>query len=258
MTRNKDQKRIIRNRMKKTGESYTAARAQILSKPRRKPARARTVGSAPAPAPALAPAPAPAPARAPALAPSGGRSPREDLAALAGMSDEKVAAATGRTWKEWTAVLDAENATTMRHRDVARLVHEKYGVREWWTQTVTVGYERIKGMRDRGQRLGGAYEVSKSKTYNVPVDKLFRAWADDAIRRRWMGVNAKVRTATAPKSIRLQWTEGAIIAAWFTSKGPGRSAVALAHTKLPSKSAADAAKKEWTTRLGALERALTD
>ena len=242
MTRNKDQKRIIRNRMKKTGESYTAARAQILSKPRRKPARSRTARSAPAQAPA--------PARADRKAPG------KDYAALAGMSDEKVAEATGRNWREWTAVLDAENATTMRHRDVAQLVHEKYGVREWWTQTVTVGYERIKGLRDRGQRLGGAYEVSKSKTYNVPIDTLFHAWADDSIRRKWMGVTAKVRTATAPKSIRLQWTEGAIIAAWFTSKGPGRSAVALAHTKLASKSAADAAKKEWTARLGALERAL--
>ena len=226
MTRNKDQKRVIRKRMKKTGESYTAARAQLLSKPKR---RSAPSGPDAAPAPAL----------------------------LAGMSDEKVAEATGRNWKEWTAVLDAENATTMRHRDVAQLVHEKYGVREWWTQMVTVGYERIKGLRDRGQRLGGAYEVSKSKTYNVPIDMLFRAWADDSIRRRWMGVHAKVRTATAPKSIRLQWTDGAIIAAWFTSKGPTKSAVALAHTKLASRSAADAAKKEWTVRLGALERALT-
>ena len=32
MTRNKDQKRLIRSRMRKTGESYTSARAQILSK----------------------------------------------------------------------------------------------------------------------------------------------------------------------------------------------------------------------------------
>jgi hypothetical protein len=246
MTRNKDQKRIIRNRMKKTGESYTAARAQLLSKPSRRSARSGTTAApAPAPAPARALAPAPAPARA--LTP----------ALVAGMSDEKVMEATGRNWRDWTAVLDAENATTMRHRDVARLVHEKYGVREWWTQMVTVGYERIKGLRDRGQRLGGAYEVSKSKTYNVPIETLFRAWADDSIRRRWMGVTAKVRTATAPKSIRLQWTEGAIIAAWFTAKGPTRSAVALAHTKLASRSAADAAKKEWTARLAELERALT-
>ena len=32
MTRDKDRKRIIRSRMKKTGESYTAARAHVLAK----------------------------------------------------------------------------------------------------------------------------------------------------------------------------------------------------------------------------------
>ena len=154
MTRDKDRKRIIRDRMNKTGESYTAARVQILSK-------ARPI-KRPAPAPTL------------------------DYAKLAGMSDDKVAQATGRAWREWTQVLDGENASTMRHRDIALLVHEKYGVREWWTQTVTVGYERIKGLRDRGQRRGGAYETTKSKTFNVPVNALFRAWADDKTRRRWI------------------------------------------------------------------------
>ena len=32
MTRDKDRKRIIRTRMGKTGESYTAARAHVLSR----------------------------------------------------------------------------------------------------------------------------------------------------------------------------------------------------------------------------------
>ena len=218
MTRDKDRKRIIRNRMKKTGEAYTAARAQILSKSKPKPT----------PAPAV------------------------DHAALAGMSDEKVAQATGHTWPEWTRLLDAENAADMPHRDIAQLVHEKYGVREWWTQTVTVGYERIKGLRDRGQRRGGAYETTRSKTYNVPVDALFAAWADDAARRQWMGIKTSVRTATAPKSMRLQWPDGTIVAVWFTAKGATKSMVAIAQTKLPSRAAAEQAKKEWTARLEAL------
>ena len=138
MTVDKDRKRIIRDRMKKTGESYTAARVQILS-------RKKTVNR-PAPAATV------------------------DFAKLAGMSNDKVAQATGRTWREWTELLDAEDASTMRHRDIALMVHEKYGVREWWTQTVTVGYERIKGLRDRGQRRGGGYEMTKSRTFNVPVE----------------------------------------------------------------------------------------
>ena len=34
MPRNKDLKRLVRARMQKTGEAYTAARAQIVAKPR--------------------------------------------------------------------------------------------------------------------------------------------------------------------------------------------------------------------------------
>jgi hypothetical protein len=221
MTRDKDRKRIIRTRMKKTGESYTAARAQILSKPKTK------------------------------------AMPAIDHAKLAGMSDEKVAQATGRVWREWTALLDADKASEMPHREIAVLVHDKHGVREWWSQMVTVGYERIKGLRDRGQRRGGGYETTKSKTYNIPVDALFRAWADDSARRRWIGVDARVRTATAPKSVRLQWPDGTIVVVGFTPKGPMKSLVAVTQTKLPSKAAADQAKKEWNERLETLAHSLS-
>jgi hypothetical protein len=219
MPRDKDRKRIIRTRMKKTGESYTTARAHILSKAQTTKPAARAA----------------------------------DLAALAGMRDDLVAAKTGRTWQEWVRVLDADAAGTMPHRDIAALVHEKHRVRDWWAQTVTVGYERIKGLRDRGQRRGGAYEAGKSRTFSVPVKTLFDAWADAATRRRWLdGVEAVVRTATRPKSMRLQWPDATIVAVWFTAKGRAKSAVALSHTKLADSAAAANAKKYWTDRLDAL------
>jgi hypothetical protein len=123
---------------------------------------------------------------------------------------------------------------------------------------VTVGYERLKGLRERGQRRGGSYEVSKSKTFNVPVAVLFDAWADDATRRRWLDNDeATIRTATRPKSMRLQWPDGTIVALWFLSKGGAKSSVALAHMKLPSKAALETSKSDWTARLDALSRLLS-
>jgi hypothetical protein len=219
MPRDKDRKRIIRARMKKTGESYTAARAHIISKTQPRPRTATAVNHA----------------------------------SIAGMTDAAVAAKTGHTWREWERVLDADNAAAMSHREIAALVHEKHGVGSWWTQTVTVGYERIKGLRERGQSRSGAYDVSKSKTINVSVDALFAAWADRAARQRWLGDDApKVRTATAPKSMRLSWNDGTIVAVGFTAKGNAKSLVAVQHTKLPDKAAADRAKKYWAERLDAL------
>jgi hypothetical protein len=222
MPRNKDVKRIIRSRMKKTGESYTAARAQILSKATPRNRRALTI----------------------------------DYRKLAGMKDETIAAKTGRGWNDWIRALDADGATAMRHGDIARLLSEKYAVADWWAQMVTVGYERIKGRRERGQRLTGAYEASKSKTYSVPMSTLFDAWADDRVRRRWLdGINTVVRTATPPKSMRLGFPDGTIVAVWFTAKG-SKSAVALAHTKLRDRAAAEEAKQFWSERLDTLAAVL--
>jgi hypothetical protein len=147
----------------------------------------------------------------------------------------------------------------MSHREIAALVSEKYKIDGWWSQTVTVGYERIKGLRARGQRRDGTYEAGKSRTFNVPVTVLYNAWANASVRRRWLnGESAKVRTATAPKSIRLGWNDGSIIAVGFIAKGKSKSSVAVAHTKLPDRETANRLKEYWSDRLDALGAILSE
>lgn len=234
MPQNKDLKRLVRARMKKTGEAYTAARSHITKTPKRKTASTPAGGSARA---ATKPA---------------------DFAALAGMSDEKVKAKTGCTWERWVYALDRRGAGQMSHGQIATLVNEKYKVDGWWSQMVTVGYERIKGLRARGQRLDGTYEASKSRTFNVPLKALYDAWEDASLRRRWLdGESVKVRTATAPKTMRLGWTDGSIVAVGFIPKGKAKSSVALAHTKLPDRATADRLKQYWSDRLDALGEVLS-
>lgn len=232
MPRNKDLKRLVRARMQKTGEAYTAARSQITRKP-----RAGKPSSNATPAEATQPL---------------------DYQALAGKSDATIKAKTGCTWERWVRSLDHHGAATMTHGEIAALVRSKWGVDGWWSQTVTVGYERIKGLRARGQRLDGTYEASKSRTFGVPVAALFKAWSDARTRERWLNeAEVKVRTATPPRSMRLGWSDGTIVAVWFTAKGPARSAVALAHTRLPDRKTADKMKAYWSERLDALEQLLT-
>jgi hypothetical protein len=229
MPRQKDLKRVVRARMQKTGEAYTAARGNVLKKSAKTPA---AVSSA-------------APAR--------------NYVELAGMADAPLKDKTGRTWKQWVEVLDRHQAATLAHRDIAALVNREYEIDGWWSQAVTVGYERIKGLRARGQRRDGTYEASKSRTYSVPVAVLFEAWTDAKVRRRWLGgARVQVRTATAPKSLRLDWADGTLIAVGFTAKGSSKSQVALAHTKLPDRAAADRLKQYWTERLAALGELLSD
>jgi len=234
MPSNKDFKRLVRARMKKTGEAYTTARAHILKKPKSKRATVRASSTA------------------------GKSKPSIDYAALAGMSDDVIKAKTGCTWERWVHSLDYHGAEKMSHRDIANLVKKTYKAGDWWSQTVTVGYERIKGLRARGQRRDGTYEASKSRTFDVPVKTLFEAWADDATRRRWLeGAAVRIRTATAPKSMRIDWNDKSIIAVGFTPKGSTKSSVAVQHTKLPDRETANQLKEYWSDRLDALGDVLT-
>lgn len=233
MPRQKDLKRLVRARMQKTGAAYTAARAQVVRIPR---ISTPSVVAIPSPRATAITQPAP-----------------KDYAALAGVSDAAIKQATGCTWQRWVVALDYHGAATMPHRDIAVLVKTKYKTPSWWTQTITVGYERIRGLRQRGQQRDGTYSISRSRTMSVDVTTLFEAWANASVRRRWLPVaGVKVRTSTSPRSLRLVMPDGRIVAVGFIAKGRGRSSVALEQAKLPDRATADQLKQVWSERLDAL------
>lgn len=246
MTRNRDFKRVVRGRMSKTGESYTAARASLLAKtPTGKPAGTTTAESPPSP-----------------TARGGTTSARPALdaaalAELAGMRNETIAAKTGCGWEKWTYVLDKSGAHRWTHAEIARHVSTTYKVSGWWAQTVTVGYERIRGLRDKGQRRSGSYEASKSRTYAVPVETLFAAFSDARRRAKWLpDVKPAVRKATDGRSIRFTWDDGTSVTGWFDAKGASKSTVTVQHTRLTSRDDVDRRKAYWGGRLDALGNAL--
>jgi hypothetical protein len=222
MPANKDFKRLVRARMTKTGESYTTARMQLLTHRPPTPSRAR---------------PAPHPA---------------DYARIAGMSDAAVKAKTGCTWERWVRSLDHYGAADLSHREIAKLIRDKYKTPSWWSQMVAVGYERIRGLRDRGQRRDGAYEAGKSKTLPVSVSRLYRGFSDGRQRTRWLPQPCTIRTARRDKAMRLRWPDGTLVQVGFIRKGARKSQVAVRHTRLPTQAAAARMKAFWGERLEAL------
>ncbi len=169
------------------------------------------------------------------------------------MSDEAIREGSGRTWDEWVAVLDAWDAASKSHTEIARYI-AGLGVDGWWAQGVTVGYERIKGLRQAGQQRDGSYQGSASKTVPVPVERLFEAFVDDAARNAWLEPGTlTLRTSQAGKSARFDSAEG-IVAAWFSAKGDAKASVQVQVEKLPSKEAADECKALWKARLADLAK----
>jgi hypothetical protein len=214
----KDLKKIVRTRMQKTGEAYTTARLHVV--------RNKEKEAAPPP----------------------------NYAELAGMSDETVKKATGHDWAAWVKTLDAAQAAEKPHREIAQYV-KSLGTADWWTQSVTVGYERIRGLREKGQRRGGGYEASKSRTFAVPVETLFEAVAKAPKRKRWLPVAMKVRTSTPHKTIRASFDDGTLAQFYFVDKG-GKSTLTVQHQKLADKEAVNRTKQSWSERFDALAELL--
>ena len=123
----------------------------------------------------------------------------------------------------------------------------------WWAQTITVGYERIRGLRDVGQRRDGTYEANKSKTFPVPLARLFQACDVPDLRQQWLPEeDLTVRKATPEKSIRLTWNDGTNVQLYFTAKGEHKSQVAVQHRKLATQDDIATTKQVWGERLAAL------
>lgn len=226
MPKNKDLKRLVRSRMQKTGESYTTARTHVIAR---------------RPAPAKKSAPPPLPVG--------------DLAQLAGMRDETIKARTGCSWAKWVTALDYLGAAAMTHTEIAALVQKRFKVSGWWSQMVTVGYERIRGRRGKNQTTRG-FAVSKSRTFAVPVATLVEAFATRT-RGQWLGVKPAKDRKTTAKVARWQEADGSQVDVYLLAKGAAKSSVSVQHTRLPSGADVERRRADWAERLEALGAWLT-
>lgn len=247
MTKDKAQKRAVRARMDKTVERYTTARLYLLDLHRADEDATDGEGDASAeasidlfpeqPDDLVASGP-------PALPPR---------VAEPGFSDVAIRKATGKGWDEWFALLDAWDGTKHSHPEIARHVHEAYGVEGWWAQSVTVGYERARGMRALHERPDG-FSMSASKTFPVPVERLFAAFIEPEERERWLeAVALRNRTRQPLKSARFDVLPGETrLALFFTAKGPRKSAAQLTQERLADADEVARWKALWKEQLALL------
>jgi hypothetical protein len=173
-------------------------------------------------------------------------------------SDEAVEAATGRSYDDWFAALDSSGMASRRHGEIAAALTDEHGVDSWWAQTITVGYERARGLRPAHGGRDGLFSVSASKTIAVPTERLFEAFTDPHVLARWLPEGGlRERTSRPARSARFDWDDGSTrVNVGFEPRGEGRSQVALAHERLPDAETAERMRLHWRKRLAALKTLL--
>ncbi len=170
-------------------------------------------------------------------------------AASAPVSDAAIAAKTGRGWDEWVAALDRAGARKLSHTEIAELVHRRFGVGDWWAQSVTVGYERLTGKRANLQKAGG-FAASGSLTVAAGLDRLYDTAADPKRQRKWLPAGVVVHKVTRAKSMRATAGDGSkSISFYFYAKGPGKAQITVQQEKLASQALALKLKKVWAASL---------
>jgi len=214
MTRQETFKRRIRQRMEKTGERYGAARRVLIEQSGK---GGRTWVSEPE------------------------------------MADDTLREATGRGWDEWCDIIDAWPGHVDGHTAIATYLHDEQDVPGWWAQTVTVGYERITGLRLPHQQPDGTFSAGKSRTVMVDAG-LIRGMLLDAGDRAdlFPGLETELRSRATSKVLRIGIGPGTAQIA-LDPQDDGRVKITIAHDKLPTADAVEKWKGYWSDWLEAVD-----
>ena len=215
MTKQETFKRRVRARMAKTGERYGAARRVLID--RAGNTRGRTWAAEPE------------------------------------TSDETVRSATNRGWNEWADILDPWPGRSEGHTAMAGYLRDEHGLDGWWAQSVTVGYERISGLRLPYQQPDVTFSAGKWRTVTVDAAALRAMLLDDGDRTDlFPGFETELRSRPTSKVLRIAIGPGTAQVAIDPQAG-GKTKVSVVHDHLPTTGDVETWKDYWSDWLEAID-----
>ncbi|MFQ6012760.1 MAG: SRPBCC domain-containing protein [Thermoplasmata archaeon] len=187
---------------------------------------------------------------------------------------EAVQAKTGRGWEAWFAILDAWKATEKGHASTAKHLVEAHGLSGWWAQTVTVEYERVRGLREVGQR-GEEFVATVQRTIRTSPEAAYAALTEPGQLSHWFtqeargdlrvggrytdkdGDRGEFLRLDPPNRVKYTWENpahapGTVVEIWISPKGEEKSLVRLAHSRLRNREEFEDLKQAWGRALDAL------
>ncbi len=239
-------KKKIRARAQKTGESYSAARRQVLAKlDAERQAKTQTVATQAAAAPATG-----------------------------AVSEERCVEKTGHGFAHWFAVLDRFGGRKAGHTATARHLREEHGVSAWYSQSITVAYERAHGLREVGQLCTGDFQTSASRVLPVSTAMAVARLHEDSSRAIWLAPfdgepAAALGEALAEKALsparggyRLRYRpegpggKSSVVELEVRDKADGRSTLVVRHTKIPERETMEELRASWRLLLDSFREGL--
>ena len=191
------------------------------------------------------------------------------------VTDEACKAATGKTFGEWFAAIEAHGSEKGR-RDVVQWIYNETGRGKdvWWPTTIWVSYEASKGTVKK-DGLAEGYNICSTKTISAGVDSIYAAFTE-AGKNAWLGCSAAAEgvaytdgggnTGTwlrlrPGKDVRIAWqTKGVpnatAVDATFTDSGKGKTLVNVMHNRIQTREETDGLRNAWGEALNRLKAEL--
>ncbi len=167
---------------------------------------------------------------------------------------KSIEEATHKTWNEWLRFMDSIHAKDLDHTAIAQKVHEELeGSIEsagWWSQSVTVAYEQHIGRRLPGQRSDGTFEVSVSKSTELGMKNLMKAWVSFAEKDKEVQALLAEEARAGGTEKRLTWRakgkDGSAILITCEPKPNGTAAIIATLAGLKTEAQKNKAKTKWS------------
>lgn len=189
--------------------------------------------------------------------------------------DEIVLEKTGRTREAWFTALDAFGAADRGHTATAAHLASDHGVSPWWSQAITVEYERARGIRSFGERADG-FAFTVQRALAVPAERVWQAFADDDEAAAWRGArhrqqfseggtwrtaggdHGEFRRIVDGRFVRFTWGHGrrapdSVVEVQFVARAVDRSTVKLTHRRIRSAEEREELRAHWSWALDSLK-----
>ena len=188
------------------------------------------------------------------------------------VTDESCRAATGRSFAEWFAFIDAAGLAEKR-RDAIQLVYNETGRGKdvWWPTTIWVELEKARGIVQKDGRPEG-FNICCTKSFRQTPAELFPHFATEAAFGAWVpgwsgaieegapfrcgdatGTVGRIRPA---KDIRMKWASPGRaptdIEIQFAVLG-GKTTINFYHKRIASRDEADGLRRAWGDALDRLK-----
>lgn len=190
------------------------------------------------------------------------------------MDPARILEATGKSAEHWYKLLDKWGAPTKGHKAIATHLSE-LGVSPWWSQTVTVEYERDRGLREVHQTTRG-FEATVNRTLAHDADTVWAALTEPARMNKWWSTKTKQElkvggkysngdgdqgtfvTIKPGKKLTFTWDNpqyypGSLVVFDLWPKDGGKTLLRVTQSKLPDQAAVDQQKEGWSWAMDSLK-----